>query len=296
MLTDTRIRTAKPREKPYKIYDDRGLLVIVNPNGSRWWRLKYFFGGKERGLSLGVYPDVSLKDARDRRDEARTLLAKGVDPSVHRQQVREARAHTFKIVAEDWLGMQAQKLSEATMAKARWMLESFVYPRLGSRPIGQITAAELLGVLRQIESRGTNETAHRTKQRCSQVLRYAVATGRAERDVTADLHGALAPVVTESHAAITEPAKIGALLRAIEGYDGHPTTARACLLVMVPTAEMLAAVLTSTMGGIWDTVAAPDVVVARSRSTGARLHNRGSTGSLSNARTPNTHSCTRLSG
>jgi integrase len=230
MLTDTKIRNSKPGEKPYKLYDDRGLYLLLNPTGTRWWRLKYYFSGKERGLSLGVYPDVPLKDARERRDEARRLLARGVDPSAHRQAARESREHTFQIVADEWLALQAQKLSAATITKARWMLESFVYPRLGSRPIAEIAAPELLAVLRRIESRGTNETAHRTKQRCSQIFRYAVATGRAARDVTVDLRGALAPVVSESHAAITEPAKIGALLRAIDGYDGHPTTAVALKL------------------------------------------------------------------
>jgi hypothetical protein len=224
MLSDAKIRSLRPKEKAYKIYDDRGLYMVVNPNGSRWWRFKYKYDGKERGISLGVYPDVPLQYAREQLQEARQLLARGIDPSAQRRTVKVARADTFKVIAEEWLEMQAERLAPITMTKARWILGSFVYPRLGSRPIGAITAPELLAVLRPIESRGMNETAHRALQRCGQIFRYAIATGRATRDITSDLRGALAPVVVENRAAITEPAKIGALLRAIDDYIGHPTT------------------------------------------------------------------------
>ncbi len=198
MLSDAKIRSLKPKEKAYKVYDDRGLYMVVNPNGSRWWRFKYKYDGRERGISLGVYPDVTLQYAREQLQEARQLLARGIDPSAQRRTVKIARADTFKVIAEEWLEMQAERLAPITMTKARWILGSFVYPRLGSRPIAEITAPEVLAVLRPIESRGMNETAHRALQRCGQIFRYAIATGRATRDITSDLRGALAPVVVEN--------------------------------------------------------------------------------------------------
>ena len=171
-----------------------------------------------------MYPDVTLAYAREQLQEARQLLARGIDPSAQRRTVKIARADSFKVIAEEWLEMQAERLAPITMTKARWILGSLVYPRLGSWPIAEITAPEVLAVLRPIESRGMNETAHRALQRCGQIFGYAIATGRATRDITSDLRGALAPVVVENRAAITEPSKIGALLRAIDDYIGHPTT------------------------------------------------------------------------
>ena len=135
MLSDAKIRSLKPKEKAYKVYDDRGLYMVVNPNGSRWWRFKYKYDGKERGISLGVYPDVTLQYAREQLQDARQLLARGIDPSVQRRTVKIARADTFKVIAEEWLEMQAERLAPITMTKARWILGSFVYPRLGSWPI-----------------------------------------------------------------------------------------------------------------------------------------------------------------
>lgn len=223
-LTEVEIRSAKAAEKPIKLFDSGGLYLLVNPNGSRWWRLKYRYGGKERGISLGVYPEISLKRARSKRDEARRLVAEGVDPSAERKVNKLARHETFKAIADEWLELQAKTLAPVTFNKARWMLTEFIYPRLGSRPINEITPPDLLTALRAIESRGKRETAHRTKQRVGQVYRYAIATGRAERDISADLRGALAPAVTKNHAAITEPKAIGQLLRAIEGYTGQPVT------------------------------------------------------------------------
>nr|WP_298727308.1 tyrosine-type recombinase/integrase [uncultured Steroidobacter sp.] len=149
---------------------------------------------------------------------------RGIDPSAERKAAKEARQVTFELVAEEWLALQAKKLASVTYDKARWMLSTFVYPRLGSRPISKITAPELLGALRLIEARGTHETAHRTRQRVGQVFRYAIATGRAERDISVDLRGALAPIVTTHHAAITDPIAIDHLLRAIDGYCGQPVT------------------------------------------------------------------------
>lgn len=243
-LTDKAIRAARPRRTPYKLTDGGGLTLLVNPNGSRWWRLRYRYSGAEKMLSFGVYPDVSLKLAREKRDAARTQLATGVDPSAKRQAEREARSDSFRAIADEWLEAQRKTFAAATLEKARWTFDDLLFPYIGHRPIGEITAPELLGVLRRLEARGKHETAHRTRQRAGQVFRYAIATGRAERDPTADLRGALAPVVTTNRAAIVEPAKVGELLRAIDGYSGQPATEialRLAPLVFVRPGELRAA-------------------------------------------------------
>lgn len=223
-LTELEIRAAKAVEKPLKLFDGGGLYLLVTPGGGRWWRLKYRYEGKERGISLGVYPDVSLKRARICRDDARRMIAEGVDPSARRQADKNARDVTFEVVASEWLELQAKKLAPVTLSKARWMITEFVLPHIGSRPIHKITPADVLASLRPIEARGKHETAHRTKQYIGQIFRYAVATSRAERDITADLRGALTPTTTKNHAAVTDPSAIGALLRAIDGYCGQPVT------------------------------------------------------------------------
>jgi integrase len=231
-LNDTAIRQAKPGSRPIKLFDGGGMFLLLSPSGSRWWRFKYRVDGSEKLLSLGVYPDVSLKLARERRDEARRLLATGVDPCAKRQAEKLSRADTFEAIAREWLALQAKPdarnkrpaLAAATLDKAVWMFEKLMFPYLGARPISKITVPELLKVLRRIEVRGKHETCHRTKQRCGQVFRYAIATGRAERDITADLRGALAPIVSRNRAAITDPNRIGELLRAIDGYRGQRTT------------------------------------------------------------------------
>ena len=229
-LTHPVLRAAKPHEKPYKLGDGGGLYLLVTPNGALWWRLKYQFEGREKLVSLGVYPRVSLQDARAMRDEAKNAIAKGINPSAKRQAEKFSTANTFEAVGREWLSLQEKKLAPATYAKAAWTLETLVYPYIGSRPIAQLGATDVLKVLKRIEERGFHETAHRARQRCSQVFRYAVQTERAIHDVTADLRGALAPVVSEHHAAITEPARIGELLRAIDGYTGHIVTAFALKL------------------------------------------------------------------
>jgi integrase len=228
VLTETKLKAAKPRQKPYKLFDERGLFVIVNPDGSRWWRFRYALNGKEKGISLGVYPDITLKRARDKRDDARKLVADGIDPSAKRQAEKVAAADTFEAIAREWL--DKQPFAEATLEKAKWTFEELLFPHIGNRPVSQLTAPEVLEALRRLERRGKHETAHRTKQRVGQVLRYAIATGRAERDVTADLRGALTPVKTTNHAAIVDPVKIGELLRSIDGYSGFPATEAALKL------------------------------------------------------------------
>lgn len=240
MLTDQAIRAAKPQSKPYKLADSGGLYLFVQPPGSRLWRLKYRFDGVERTLSFGAYPHVSLSLARERREEAKRLIAQGVDPGAKRKAEKAARADTFEAVAREWLERKAKPderngraaLAPVTLDKAKWIFETLLFPYLGQRPISKITPPELLQVLRRIETRGRRETCRRAKQRCGQVFRYAIATGRAERDIAADLRGALAPVVTRHHASITDPTAIGELLRAIEGYHGHIVTH--CALKLAP--------------------------------------------------------------
>jgi integrase len=228
-LSETRIKSAKPHEeRQYKVYDERGLYLLVTPDGGRWWRFKYRLGRREKGISLGTYPDVSLKRAREKRDAARRLVADGIDPSDHRRATKDAQADTFRALAEEWI--PKQHFSDKTLEKARWTFNDLIYPYIGNRPVTQITAPQVLELVRRLEARGKHETAHRTKQRIGQVLRYAIAIGRAERDVTADLRGALTPVKVENHAAITEPAKVGGLLRAIDAYSGQPAVEAALKL------------------------------------------------------------------
>lgn len=227
MLSDIAIRSAKPRDKAYKLGDGQGLYLLVNPNGSRWWRLKYRVNGKEKLLSLGVYPETSAKLAREQRDAARRQLAANVDPSEARQATKQSSQNSFELIAREWLTLQIKILSLRTYAKAVWTLEKLVFPFIGSRPIDTIKPVDVLRLLKRIEARGLNETAHRTKQRCSQVFRYGVATGRCERDVTTDLRGALAPVVSTNHASIKDPMQLSQLLRDIESYKGHIVTSYA---------------------------------------------------------------------
>ena len=223
-LTDTAIRKAKPGTSPRRLTDERGLYLLLNPNGSQWWRWDYRHAGKRKTLSMGTYPDTGLKDAREKREAARKLLAAGVDPGDVRKAEKaageERAANNFAFIAEEWLARQSPRMAAATLEKARWTLDDLVNPWIGSRPITEIDAPEMLKLLRRIEERGAHETAHRTKQRCSQIFQYAIATGRATNDPTAALRGALAPVVSTSRAAITDPLKMGELLRAIDGYTG----------------------------------------------------------------------------
>jgi integrase len=225
-LTNLAVRNAKPEKKTRRLFDGGGLYLEVAPTGSRYWRLKYRYGGKEKRLALGVFPEVTLTEARERRDDARLMLRNNRDPGFEKKQLKRqlriAGANTFGAIKKEWLEKQEESFAPHTYAKAVWLLS--LASELDPRPISQISPPEILDVLRRIESRGTHETAHRTQQRISQVLRYAIATGRAERDGTVDLRGALKPVVRNSHAAVTNPAEIGALLRAIDGYVGQPAT------------------------------------------------------------------------
>ena len=243
-LSDTRIRAAKPMERPYKLFDERGLYLLVTPSGNRLWRLRYRMGALEKLLALGAYPDVPLKRAREKRDEARKLVADGIDPNAKRKAERSAQAETFEAVANEWLELHKKSLAPETISLLGTRLSSFLYPYVGSRPVAGITAQELLAVLRRIEARGRHETAHRVRALAGRVLRYAVATGRAPHDVAADLKDALAPVKSKNFASVTDPKRVGELMRAIHGYTGHPVTALApklAPLVFVRPGELRAA-------------------------------------------------------
>ena len=229
-LSEAKIRASKPKERPYKVFDERGLFMLVTPSGGRLWRFRYRHRGVEKLLALGAYPDVPLKRAREKRDEARRVVADGVDPSAKRQAERVASADTFQAIAAEWLQLQSKALAVETMEILGTRLKSFLYPYIGSRPVKEITAQELLSALRRIEARGKHETAHRVRALAGRVFRFAVASGRAERDVAADLKDALAPVKSRNFASVTDPVRVGQLLRAIDGYDGQPITALALKL------------------------------------------------------------------
>lgn len=233
-LTDTAIRSTKPSDKPQTLTDGRGLSIQIQPNGGKWWRFRYRYLGKAKMLSLGTYPDVSLKEARDRRDEARKLLANGVDPSEQRKAQKSAHAeraaNSFEVIAREWFDKHRSAWAASHADKIIRRLEKDIFPWLGDRPITEITAPDLLTVLRRIEDRGALETAHRAQQNCGQVFRYAIATGRAGRDPVPDLRGALPPARMGNFASITDPVEVGQLLRAIDGFKGTFVVKSALLL------------------------------------------------------------------
>lgn len=235
-LTDTAIRNAKPGAKPAKMFDDRGLFLIVTPSGGKWWRLKYRFNDKEKLLSLGIYPDVGLKDARERRDIARKLLADGIDPSENRKAQKTAKveraANSFEVVAREWFAKYEPTWAKDHGNRTIRRFERDIFPWIGGRAIADVTAPELLGAVRRIEKRGALETAHRALGNCGQVFRYAIATGRATRDPSGDLRGALPPVKGKHFAAVTEPKQAAGLLRTLDGYQGTLTVA--CALRLAP--------------------------------------------------------------
>ena len=222
-LNEMKIRKAKSRDKFYKLTDSGGLYLHVTEKGGKLWRFKYRFDGKYKLIALGSYPEISLLDARQSRDEARRQLAKGIDPSAARRAQKHAtikEIETFELIAREWhkrfLSTWTKRYAETLMSR----LELYIFPWIGKRPIAEIKAPELLAVLRRIESRGILDTTQRVRIICGQVFRYAVVTGRAERDPTTDLKGALPQPQKVNRAAITEPKKVGKLLRAIDGYQG----------------------------------------------------------------------------
>lgn len=246
-LTDTAIRKAVPRSKPYKLSDGGGLFLLVQPTGGKWWRYKYRFAGKERLLSLGVYPDVSLADARARHAEARKQLAAGGDPGEQKKEAKRQalleRENSFESIAREWhetkKGSWTGRHPETVMKK----LEGDLFPKLGARPIVEITAPELLAVIRQIEARGALDMARRALQISGQIFRFAIVTGRAERDPSGDLKGALKAAKPQNHVFLKED-DLPAYLGKLDAYDGSVQTKLALkflLLTFVRTTELRAA-------------------------------------------------------
>jgi integrase len=224
-LADVFIRSLKPTGKVEKHSDGGGLYLHLSPTGGKLWRMAYRFEGKQKTLSFGAYPAVSLKDARQKSDVAKEQLAKGIDPGAHKQAVKAAvRAeteNTFEIIAREWFDKNEGFWVDTHAEKIIRRMENYIFPLIGSRPVSQVTAPELLEALRRMEAGGAPDAAHRALQNCGRIFRYAIATGRAERDTAADLRGALAPVKSSNLASIKEPKAIGTLLRDIDAYTGN---------------------------------------------------------------------------
>ena len=230
-LTATTIKTCKPKDKAYKLTDGGGLYLLVSPRGGKWWRFDYRFQSKRKTLSMGVYPAVSLKDARDRRDEAKKQLANGIDPAMVRQSQKhqQSQPNTFEAVAREWHAKFKPGWSDTHASRLLRLLERDIFPWLGSMPVSDVSSPLLLQTIRRIETRSL-DTAHRAMQNCGQVFRYAIATGRQQNDPTHALKGAIPPIRDNHFASITHPEQIGALLRAIEGYKGEFITQSALRL------------------------------------------------------------------
>lgn len=238
MLTDSAVRTAKPGEKPRKLTDEKGLFLLVTPGGGKWWRMKYRYAGKEKLLALGVYPDISLKDARERREEARKLLANGADPGAVKQAAkkkrREVAANSFEAIGREWYAKTAPTMADSTKEKLLRRLEVDVFPVIGSRPIAELSAPDLLAVIRRIESRGALDIAKRMHNACGRIFRYAVCHGLCTRDPSRDIEikDILPQPDVKHHSSVKDPKAVGELLRAIEGFTGAFTTR--CALRLAP--------------------------------------------------------------
>jgi integrase len=226
-LSDIAIRHAKPGETDIRLFDGGGMFLLITPKGAKWWRFKYRHGGKNKLLSFGVYPEVSLKQAREERDKARELLRQGIDPSTARKQAKQAQKDSlessFEFIAREWIGQQSERWTPSHAVQVLTSLEQDAFPALGARPLNEIEAPELLEVVRTIERRGALETASRVLQRCGAVFRYAIHTGRMKHNPAGDLRGALKTRKVEHRAALSR-ADLPELLRKIEAYDGRLLT------------------------------------------------------------------------
>lgn len=243
-LSDAKVRNAKPRAKPYKISDRDGLYLLVAPNGSKYWRFKYRFAGKEKLLAIGVYPEVGLGDARDKQNTARKAVADGRDPAALKKEAKLVAAlnesNAFEVIAWEWFEKKSAEWAKSSARTAKIRLENYLIPKLGPRPINQITAPEVLAMLREVEHRGVLDTAKRVMQTCGQVFMYAIATGRAERNPVPDLRGALKTPQTK-HRAYLQEKELPPFLKKLESYDGAVQTKLAVqllLLTFVRTLEL----------------------------------------------------------
>jgi integrase len=246
-LSDARARNAKTKTTPYKIADGEGLFLLIMPSGSKYWRLKYFFAGKEKVLALGVYPEVSLADARERRVQARKVIAFGNDPGEVRKEAKRAEtlkyANAFEVVAREWFEKRKHEWASSSAKTMLARLEQHILPTLGAKPIADITAPDVLAMLRAVESSGALETARRVMQITGQIFMYAIATGRAERNPVPDLRGALKTPVTK-HYSFLKASELAPYLKNLDAYDGNLQTKlalRFLLLTFVRTTELRAA-------------------------------------------------------
>ena len=235
-LTDTRCKGAKPKESDYKISDEKGLYMIVKTTGAKWWRFDYTFDGKRKTLSLGTYPDISLKIARERRDEYRRMVATGIDPSANRKANKLVASievqDCFKLIALEWLNVKKSEWVSSHYSKIESRLKREILPWLGDKAITEIKPIDILTILKRIQERGTLETAHRAKSDIGQIFRYAIQTDRAKDNPTIHLAGALKTPKEKHMASIVEPEKVGDLLRQIDGYQG--TFIVRCALQLAP--------------------------------------------------------------
>jgi integrase len=225
-LADKQAKAALPKDKTYRLFDEKGLYLEVTPKGQKYWRMKYRFAGKEKRLSLGVYPEVSLKVARAGRDNARQQLSEGIDPSASKQAkklaTKTAALNSFEAIALEWHELKSAGWAQTNADKIKGRMEKYLFPVIGSRPIESIEAPELLALIRKIEEKQLIETAHRIRSYASQVFKYAIATGRASRDPAGDLLGTLKAKQTKHYAAITDPQGVGRLMLAISEFEGTP--------------------------------------------------------------------------
>lgn len=224
-LTDTHIRSLKPDLRPRKYFDGGGLFLFIPTSGSKLWRMAYRFDGKSKLLSFGEYPTVSLKDARERREDAKRMLSRGIDPSDHKRQMRQARAtaerDSFQNIAREWHETRMSEFSEKHQGTVMYRLKTYIFPRIGKTHIAKLETRDIMEVVKPLELRGNYETSRRVLQIINQVFRYAVITGRAKHNIAADLRGALRPRKTVHRAAVLEPEKVGQLLRDIDAYEGY---------------------------------------------------------------------------
>ncbi len=251
-LSDAMARNAKPKTKSYKMADGEGLFLFIMPSGSKYWRMRYFFGGKEKLLALGVYPEVTLADARDRRSQARKILAAGNDPGEVKKEAKRLatfnNVNTFEVVAREWYEKRKHEWAASSADTMHGRLERHILPTLGARPVADIKAPEVLEMLRKVEGNGTLDTARRVMQMCGQIFMYAIATGRAERNPVPDLRGALKTPVTK-HQSSLNASELPLYLKHLETYDGSLQTKlalRFLLLTFVRTIEL--------RGALWDEI------------------------------------------